>query len=535
MAYEYKVMGQTVRLDVDPSAVAVQFHPTQPNSVRMTATVASGAGPFSNRFDIPGEDLTIIPVDPTGPNVADPVTRAQSEGAINALNEQPSVMRAAPVFRVNGNQVVASDRILIGLDKPAMKQAILKKYKLVEVSATDDRIVARVSKDADVFALTAQLDDEAAVRFAEPDLVTIGRHIPKRPVGQAQPPLNPIVTDQYAMRITRASEAWAISTGNPSIRIAILDEGVDTRHPDLAGAITGTFDAGDEDTYQDPNPWDGHGTACAGLAAAAGTAGIGVQGSGTGCSLLGVRIAYSAYKEGPWITSNSKIANAIEWSWKNGAHVLSNSWGGGLPSNAISEEFEKARTRGRAGLGCVVVIAAGNYSTAVQFPGTLPNVLTVSATNEFDELKTTTSMDGENWWGTCFGPEIGIAAPGVHNLTTDISGTSGYAGGDYFPTFNGTSSATPIVAGACGLVLSVNPNLREDEVRTIIQQAADKIGPYPYGASGRNDYFGHGRLNVLAAVRSAIPAVAITDAAASPRKNKKKTDAGKKAANHPVT
>jgi len=101
-----------------------------------------------------------------------------------------------------------------------------------------------------------------------------------------------------------------------------------------------------------------------------------------------------------------------------------------------------------------------------------------------------------------------VAAPGVHNLTTDISGPGGYALGGYTPTFNGTSSATPIVAGACSLVLSANANLTEAQVRRIIMGTADKVGPFPY-KNKRNDYFGYGRLNVLAALNAARGATRI--------------------------
>ena len=92
-----------------------------------------------------------------------------------------------------------------------------------------------------------------------------------------------------------------------------------------------------------------------------------------------------------------------------------------------------------------------------------------------------------------------MAAPGVHNLTTDISGANGDVVGDYKSNFNGTSSATPIVAGICGLLLSAKSSLRETEVRRIICETADKIGQYPYVA-GRNDFAGFGRINALAAL-----------------------------------
>jgi subtilisin family serine protease len=498
MAYEYKVLGKPVALDVDPSVVAVRFHGSPPHSMRAHATEAAGVGPFTRRFEIPGEKLTIIPVQPLGP------AAPTSMSAIKALTDQPEVAQALPVFRIGGNQVVATDRVVIGLDDPARKSEVLQKHGLTLVSERDDKVVGQIPDGADVFAVVHSLDQEPAVRFAEPDFVTIGRHIPKRVAPVVQPLLNdPLVQEQYAMKITQAVDAWQLVRGSPNIRIAVLDEGVDTHHPDLANAIVGTFDADDSDSFQEPNPWDGHGTACAGLAAAIGTNGVGISGSGGGCSLMGVRIAFSQFSGGPWITTNTKIARAIAWSWQNGADVLSNSWGGGAPSNEIAEEFDKARRLGRNGRGCVVVIAAGNEFGPVTFPANLPNVVTVAATNEFDEPKTPTSKDGENWWGTCFGSEVDIGAPGVHNLTTDISGTAGYAPGDYEPKFNGTSSATPIVAGACGLVLSANPNLTEAQVRDILKNTADKVGPLPY-VNGRNDFFGAGRLNVLKAVQAVM-------------------------------
>jgi subtilisin family serine protease len=181
--------------------------------------------------------------------------------------------------------------------------------------------------------------------------------------------------------------------------------------------------------------------------------------------------------------------------------VISNSWGQQLPTNAVTWAIDKARTRGRGGKGCVIVVAAGNSGGRVLFPASLPDVLTVSASNEYDEAKTATSADGETFWASCNGPEIDVAAPGVHNLTTDITGPGGYAPGNYAPAFNGTSSATPLVAGACALLLSKRPNLSEAQVRQVIVATADKVGQFPY-ANGRNDYMGNGRLNLLAAINA---------------------------------
>ena len=500
MAYEYKVGGRTVSLEADPSVVAVRFHPG-PRSFRAEAVGAAGVGPFTQRFEVPGEELTLVPTSMAVAGMAP--DSATAMGAIQSLNAQPEISNALPVFRMSGNQVITTDRIIVGIEDVDIGKALADKHQLRVVEAEDDRLLVRVPEGADPFVVIAALGDEPGVRFAEPDFVTIGRHIPNR-VAPALPPIlnDPLIPRQYAMTITRAVDAWALQQGDPKVKIAILDEGIQTSHPDLAAAIVDSFDATQGDKNQEPNRWDGHGTSCAGLAAAVGGNGVGMRGVAAGASLLAVRIAYSQAPHGPWVTTNSQIRAGIKWAWQRGADILSNSWGGGADSNDIADEFAKARKYGRNGLGAVVVIAAGNDFHQVSFPGTLADVLTVSASNEYDEAKTLTSKDGENWWGTNHGLEIDVAAPGVHNMTTDIGGADGYTPDDYIPNFNGTSSATPIVAGACALVISANPALTGTEVADIITRTADKVGPYPY-ANGRNNFFGNGRLNVLEAVKAA--------------------------------
>lgn len=501
MPYQYKVAGETISLDVDPSVIAVKFADVSP-SHKANLLQAMGIGPYAQRIDLLREGLSIVPAVPPSGFAPAAESAARRAEILRALDTDAGVVEAKPVFRIGGNQAVATDRVILGVADNASADALLELLQLAEVSRSAERLVARVPPGADVFDVVRAAEDAPGVLYAEPDFVIVGRHLPKR--AAADFPIVPgaVTSTQYAMKITKAEQAWAVQGGDPAVRIAILDEGVDTVHPDLAQQVVGSFDAVDGDPYQQPNSWDGHGTACAGLAAAAAAGSGGVQGSGRGCSILAVRIAYSDYKNGPWQTSNEIIASAIDWATASGAWVISNSWGGGLPSNAIIFAIDRARAQGRGGLGCVVVIAAGNEYGAVQFPANVPGVLAVSASNEYDQAKTPDSADGETWWGSCFGPEIDVAAPGVHNLTTDITGSGGYAPGNYAPTFNGTSSATPIVAGACGLVLSRRPNLPEAQVRHIIAATADQVGQFPY-QGGRNDHMGSGRLNVLAAVQHA--------------------------------
>ncbi len=291
-----------------------------------------------------------------------------------------------------------------------------------------------------------------------------------------------------------AEAAWTITKGSEDIRVAILDEGVDSQHPNLKAAIVAELDAVDSNPTAMPDGDDAHGTACAGIVGSRSTT---ARGLAPRVSLVGARIAKSN-AQGFWIFDDFDTADAIDWCWDDAqADVLSNSWGGGPPVPLISSAFERARTQGRNGLGAVLVIAAGNDArSSVSYPGNLPNTLTVGASNQWDKRKTTTSQDGETWWGSNWGQGLDLMAPGVAIRTTDIHGARGYSTTNTTDRFNGTSSATPFVAAAAALVLSASPQLTESQVRSVLRSTADPVS----ATSGWDRFTGHGRLNAYMAV-----------------------------------
>ena len=211
-------------------------------------------------------------------------------------------------------------------------------------------------------------------------------------------------------------EAWTIDRGTAEIRVAVLDEGVDVDHPDLISAVVAQKDFVDNNPTAAPSGNDAHGTACAGIIVGRGNLYPGI----TGCSLVAVRIA-KGDGHGHWVFEDFATADAIDWAWSVGeADVLSNSWGGGTPVDAINNAFERARTRGRGKKGCVIAIAAGNSNGAIQYPANLPNVLCVGASNEWDERKSPTSRDGETRWGSCSGRNF----PSLHRGSISPQPTS---------------------------------------------------------------------------------------------------------------
>jgi subtilisin family serine protease len=179
--------------------------------------------------------------------------------------------------------------------------------------------------------------------------------------------------------------------------------------------------------------------------------------------------------------------------------VLSNSWGGGPPVDAITRAIDRARTRGRKGKGAVVAFAAGNRNGPIGFPGTLEQVLTVGASNQWDERESPATRDGETWWGSNYGKPLDLIAPGVRIATTDIHSAAGYTTNDFTLTFNGTSAATPHVAAAAALILGLMPGLNEKQVSAIINGSTDRLTR----TGAWDKYVGFGRLNIFAALRLA--------------------------------
>lgn len=315
-------------------------------------------------------------------------------------------------------------------------------------------------------------------------------------------------TGQYGTAYTgidiKAEQAWTLSTG-ANIKTAIFDHGFEMNHPDLLANVFGTgYDA---QTNTSPSVVRGnHGTACAGIVGAVQNNNLGISGVAPNTKLISISISLT-FSDTP-----QQLANGFNWATNNGVDVISNSWGGYAPSVIIENAITNALTNGRGGKGMVVVFAAGNENnTTIRYPGIWnPKILVVGALSPCGERKSPSSCDGESW-GSCYGSQLDIMAPGVKMATTDRQGTNGYDPSNYTLTFNGTSSACPVIAGVAALVLSANPCLTGQQVRDIIEQTAQKTRTdlYSYAsASGRtngtwNTQMGYGLVNAYAAVQKA--------------------------------
>lgn len=325
------------------------------------------------------------------------------------------------------------------------------------------RVVNVSEQNAD--AVLAALRHDPDIEFAERDYFAQAAFVPN----------DPYVGEQWHLAKVQAFQAWQGTTGSSNVIVAVLDSGVNMSQPDLAGRLLPGYDfvngtATVTDDY-------GHGTAVTGTIAADGNNGIGVAGVAYGCSVLPVKVmdsdGFAAY---------STIATGIGYAVDNGARVINMSIAGSLPSQALQDAINYAWSN-----NVLVVAAAGNSATNTpMYPAACAHVLSVSATAQDDSLA----------YFSSYGTYVKMSAPGTAIFTTERDLKYPYGGG-----WQGTSFASPIVAGVAALVISANPTLSNDQVVSLLEQSADDIG-----APGYDPSFGYGRVNAFRAVTMASQA-----------------------------
>ncbi|NQT34241.1 S8 family serine peptidase [bacterium] len=309
------------------------------------------------------------------------------------------------------------------------------------------------------------------------------------------PPNDPYFPLQWSLRKINASAAWDITRGDTSVIIAIVDVGVDIDHGDLTSQVwvnraeadgeTGVDDDGNGfiddlcgwdfiDDDNDPHPRnyrDVHGTHVAGIAAAAVDNGYGIAGVGWNCRLMAVRTGYDIYI--------SRGYEGIVYAAASGADIINLSWGGKYPSNIERLTVEYAIEQ-----GALVVGAAGNRDREfdpgfIHYPSAYESVLGVAGVSEGDLLFSLSN----------YGEWIGISAPG-YNIISTIPGNG-------FGILSGTSMATPIIAGAAGLLKSLHPDWTPHQLKLQLVNSSDPVDGLNPSHSGR---MGIGRINLFRAL-----------------------------------
>lgn len=402
------------------------------------------------------------------------VSATRDDGAtLRARVDRHAIVRVAP--HLDASALLASHDVAI--------------VRAIAPSIGAYRVVDR--RGGDGLELAARLAGAAGLIDAIPDW-----RVPHARRDVTIPPDDPRYPGQWYLDRIDIEEAWAISDGDPSVTIVIVDSGCDLAHPDLAAVMDPGRDVLDLD--DDPTPGaasgDEHGTACAGIAAGIGDNAIGIAGTCPECRLRCVRLLDGAASETPI----SADIEAFQFALDTNAAIVSNSWGFVEPTPipvSLRAIIEAVVDDGREGRGAIVLFAAGNddrelFDYEIE---AVRGVLTVGATNNFDEATAYSNH------GAC----VDVVAP-TGTLTTDISGPGGADPGDYTSSFGGTSSSCPVVAGVAGLLVAAAPDATGSDIAAALVGSAIQ-SPYATPDEGGHDtLYGYGRVAPAAALRSLL-------------------------------
>src|SRR5712671_7765860 len=279
---------------------------------------------------------------------------------------------------------------------------------------------------------------------------------------------------QYALQKLRLPQAHALAHG-ANVTIAVIDSGIDVRHPELANAVVDSFDA--LGSREGPHV---HGTGIAGAIASHAR----LMGSAPAARILAIR-AFGVAASGA-ASSSFVILKGLDYAAAHGAQIVNMSFAG--PKDGLIERGIAAA----AAKGILMVAAAGNGGpkSPPLYPAANPNVKAVRATEAQDRLFAASNR----------GSHIAIAAPGVDIFLP--------APNEKYQMTSGTSFSAAYVSGLAALMLERNPVLKPDQVRAILVKTARDLG-----SPGRDDLFGAGEADAFAAVSAVVTAPAVPVAA----------------------
>jgi len=466
---------------------------------------------------------------------------ASSVGFASNSKTSPLQKKSLPLDAVSNVQMKTRDnsqylsgRIIVKLDPSTSIESIsafLSALSVTNIQPAFTDAMARRSKGnvdlsrfyyinylspVDAFAAAEELSALPQVEYAEPPFIY--------PLDETSifTPNDPSFGSQWGLTKIQAPLAWDITQGDTTVVIAIVDSGVETGHPDLAANIwsnpgeTGLdgssndkrFNNIDDDGngYVDdwrgwdfggadynnvvpdnnPNPTgsnNAHGTHVAGIASAATNNGVGVAGVGFKCRLLPVKTSADNDTRAPgglgYIIAGYE---GVAYAAFMGADVMNMSWGGSGGS-----QFEQDIVNYASQQGTLIVAAAGNEnSSSPHYPSSYANVISVAATNSSD-IRSSFSN---------YGVDVDVCAPGSSILSTVYQST--------YSVWDGTSMASPFVAGLAGLVKSVHQGYTGLQLGELVRMTCDNIDGINPSYAG---LLGRGRINANRAVSESPSAV----------------------------
>lgn len=274
---------------------------------------------------------------------------------------------------------------------------------------------------------------------------------------------------QWNLPLIETIQGWQLNRGANDIIVAVVDTGVDTKHPDLQGQLLPGYNviSGSNDPQDDV----GHGTHVTGVIAALVNNDLGVAGMTWYNKVLPVKVL-----DQTGAGSTYSVAQGIIWATDHGAKVMNLSLGNYADSGFLHDAIQYAYDKDVA-----IIAASGNDNTEQPgYPAAYPEVFAVAASDSKNEKAPFSN----------YGDYIDVTAPGVSIASTYPN--------DQYAALSGTSMASPHVTALAALIRSANPNLKNTDVYEIMRQSAQDLGD-----QGHDKYFGYGLIDVVKAIQMA--------------------------------
>lgn len=364
-----------------------------------------------------------------------------------------------PILTSQSRVLAAPDRVIVRFPHQAARRAVTQLgYKVIRDIPQLGYTVLKVPY-GQVDETITQLKAQRLVQEAFPD----------RAYRMAYIPNDPLVPDQWNLFKMNVPATWDVTQGSPGVVVAVLDTGVDYRHPELAPNIwhnqgeipdNGIDDDGNgfvddnlgwDFAYNDRDPMDdhGHGTACAGIIGAVGDNAQMMAGIAYRCRVMCVKIGLSS-----GYSYDSMFAPGVIYAADMGAKVQSISYFSDDLTPLLRAAVDYAWSK-----GCLVIAAAGNFDEPFPiYPAGYDKAVAVAATTTSDSKASFSNL----------GTWVDVSAPGVGIIATTW-------GGGYTNRFAGTSAATPNAAGVAALLWSLQPNAPIEHIRAALEYSAKPL------------------------------------------------------------
>lgn len=362
--------------------------------------------------------------------------------ATKTLTSEQEIHNRQLIVKIKSDDMLTTDEGLIS--QTTTKRLEGRGYILVQVSSAED-LKKKIK----------EIEQDPNVEYVVPNYLA----------EQQATPNDTLFPQQWYLLSTNIVNSWSLLKGNQQVKVAVIDSGVETTHPDLANQLLTGYNFVSK--TNNSNDTLGHGSAVAGIIAGQSNNQAGIAGINQNVKILPLKVSDGAEIQ------LINILNAIYYAIDNGANIINMSYGSVEPNEAEYEALLSAYSK-----GITLVAASGNENGSVSYPAAYPFVISVGSIN----------AQGRKSSFSNYGGALDIVAPGEGILTTSVN--------QAYKSVSGTSFSAPIISGAASLLLGERPGVSPAQIQYLLEKSA---------GLDWNQSTGFGNINMVNSLSTNLP------------------------------